>query len=350
MCARVVSKCAFDGTISPGSMTAPKKMLSAPRPWCAGTTSGKPSLVDGVPEALEAPRAGVRLVAPKQRGPLLRAHRTRARVGQQIELDVSRRERKRFQPAFSSARSRSARVVSRTGSTILMRKGSRGGRTRTSLPRDREGSETYGAAKALSPLLGKTRCERIDRGARLVRCSLCPGRRRRRTKPPRAYRTTSIPTVDARVSRPRRAPGPAPRPRPGPPLAPAVRRRASAVRRRHTSAAGNARRARGAVRGFGGFVEPAGCSSASTAVPGCAPSRATGTSPSSRRPPRAVSGAFRPRRRRERRARTARSIWPLTTAPARKSARQVDCLVVETARFVQLVQLAERTGPHVQEP
>ena len=29
--------------------------------------------------------------------------------------------------------------------------------------------------KALSPLLGKTRCERIDRGARLVRCSLCPG-------------------------------------------------------------------------------------------------------------------------------------------------------------------------------
>ena len=33
MCARVVSKCAFDGTISPGSMIAPKKMLSAPRPW-----------------------------------------------------------------------------------------------------------------------------------------------------------------------------------------------------------------------------------------------------------------------------------------------------------------------------
>ncbi len=32
MCARVVSKCAFDGTISPGSMIAPKKTPSAPRP------------------------------------------------------------------------------------------------------------------------------------------------------------------------------------------------------------------------------------------------------------------------------------------------------------------------------
>src|SRR6185503_1059453 len=35
---------------------------------------------------------------------------------------------KRFQPACSSARSRSARVVERIGSTILVRKGSRGGR------------------------------------------------------------------------------------------------------------------------------------------------------------------------------------------------------------------------------
>ncbi len=41
MCARVVSKCAFDGTISPGSITAPKKIALGAAPLVRGHDEGE---------------------------------------------------------------------------------------------------------------------------------------------------------------------------------------------------------------------------------------------------------------------------------------------------------------------
>jgi hypothetical protein len=52
-------------------------------------------LPDGVAETREAARAGIGLIAPHERRPLILAHSTRAGVGQEIELDVSSRKLER---------------------------------------------------------------------------------------------------------------------------------------------------------------------------------------------------------------------------------------------------------------
>ena len=87
-CARVVSKNAFEGTIAPASSAVRKNTCSAPRPWCVGRTWGMPSTLSTAAQKASYERAGIRLVAAHERGPLVLAHRACARVGEQVDQHV----------------------------------------------------------------------------------------------------------------------------------------------------------------------------------------------------------------------------------------------------------------------
>jgi hypothetical protein len=73
---------------------------------------------------IEAPAARVALVALHHPGPLVRRHRARAGIRQQVDQDIVRRQQKEVVVCGPQQALALLAVVQRMGSTLLMRNGS----------------------------------------------------------------------------------------------------------------------------------------------------------------------------------------------------------------------------------
>ena len=133
MLARVVSKCVLVGTTWPGLHITVNRMRSAARPWWRGNHVAEAGeLVDHALEAEEALAAGVGFVAAHHRRPLFGGHGAGAGIGEQIDQDVAGVDEEQVVAGLlRGSASRSSGVVWRSGSTLLMRKGSMIVRTST---------------------------------------------------------------------------------------------------------------------------------------------------------------------------------------------------------------------------
>jgi hypothetical protein len=123
--ARVVSKWVLFGTTSPGLHSVENRIRSAARPWCVGSTWRNPKMSCTAASKRNHDRLPAYASSPR----MTEAHCSELIAA--VPLSVSRsistssaRSRKAFQWAVRSFCSRSARVVSRIGSTDLILKGS----------------------------------------------------------------------------------------------------------------------------------------------------------------------------------------------------------------------------------
>ena len=124
--ARVVSKCVLFGTTLPGPADGGEQdLLGGPPLVGRDDVLEREQLPDGLEEDVPGRRARVALVAALDRRPLVARHRARARVGEKVDENVGRVEGEEVvADTRGSLAARYSGVVSRSGSTEWIRKGS----------------------------------------------------------------------------------------------------------------------------------------------------------------------------------------------------------------------------------